>query len=222
MLRALTSRRRTVVISIHQPRSSIMAQFDSLLLLSGGRCLFSGRSRDALLLFSKAGHALPAATNPGDFFIDIITVQPGSEAASQARIDALRAAYEAEAEDDLRALRAQAGLALGAASVPPAPQRRLTVAQLLLEFRTLMWRAGLLASRARWLNLVALARTGVFALFLGLIWLNDGRKNGGEPSAVRNLGGCAHFEAMPPAGTEARPNSAASLQCISSALSTTR
>ena len=43
-LRNLATNGHTVVCSIHQPRSSIYAMVDSLLLLAGGRCVYYGPS----------------------------------------------------------------------------------------------------------------------------------------------------------------------------------
>ena len=55
-LKQLASEGHTVVCSIHQPRSSIFARFDDLILLSEGACLYSGElaviDADASLTYS--------------------------------------------------------------------------------------------------------------------------------------------------------------------------
>lgn len=52
-LKDLASKGHTVVCSIHQPRSSIFAMFDDLLLLSEGRTVYSGPAADVLDYFEK-------------------------------------------------------------------------------------------------------------------------------------------------------------------------
>ena len=47
-LKQLASEGHTVVCSIHQPRSSIFAMFDDLILLSEGACLYSGACSSSL------------------------------------------------------------------------------------------------------------------------------------------------------------------------------
>jgi ABC-type multidrug transport system ATPase subunit len=42
----------TVVMSIHQPRSDIFHQFDSLLVLSHGKTIFSGTPQDVVPYFA--------------------------------------------------------------------------------------------------------------------------------------------------------------------------
>jgi ABC-type hemin transport system ATPase subunit len=52
-LKELASAGHTVVCSIHQPRSSIFGMFDDLLLLSEGRCVYSGPAEEALPYFEQ-------------------------------------------------------------------------------------------------------------------------------------------------------------------------
>ncbi|KAI9350617.1 P-loop containing nucleoside triphosphate hydrolase protein [Zopfochytrium polystomum] len=92
--------RRTVVCTIHQPRSDIFAALDSCLLLApAGRPIFCGPA-DALLPHLAAALDLPAPphlTNPADFALDAAAVDtryPDSEAASRKRVDALVAAWK--------------------------------------------------------------------------------------------------------------------------------
>lgn len=54
-LKQLASAGHTVVCSIHQPRSSIFGLFDDLLLLSEGRCVYSGPAEEALPYFEQVG-----------------------------------------------------------------------------------------------------------------------------------------------------------------------
>jgi len=98
MLTRLTKvRGRTVVLSIHQPRSSIYAMFDRLLLLAGGNVMYNGDASAAVDHFEAAGHPCPIHYNPADFFIDLVSIDiqldDGGEA-DRTRVRALAAAAE--------------------------------------------------------------------------------------------------------------------------------
>uniref|UniRef100_A0A7S0NXL9 ABC transporter domain-containing protein n=1 Tax=Calcidiscus leptoporus TaxID=127549 RepID=A0A7S0NXL9_9EUKA len=96
MLTRLTKNRgRTVVLSIHQPRSSIYAMFDRLLLLAGGNVMYNGDGSAAVSYFEAAGHPCPIHYNPADFFIDLVSVDVQLDGeADRARIRLLAAAAE--------------------------------------------------------------------------------------------------------------------------------
>ncbi|CAG5124963.1 unnamed protein product, partial [Candidula unifasciata] len=71
-LKRLSTRGRTIIFSIHQPRYSIFCLFDHLLLLCGGSVLFNGPSYEALDFFSSQGFRCEVHNNPPDFFLDVI------------------------------------------------------------------------------------------------------------------------------------------------------
>ncbi|CAN0331964.1 unnamed protein product, partial [Hapterophycus canaliculatus] len=73
-LRQLAEDGHTVICSIHQPRSSIYAMFDDVLLLSEGRIMFQGPAGRVADFFRAKGHKMPANTNPGDFAVDVVSV----------------------------------------------------------------------------------------------------------------------------------------------------
>nr|ANO53448.1 protein scarlet [Nilaparvata lugens]AWC08635.1 scarlet [Nilaparvata lugens] len=69
-LRAMAiERRRTVLISIHQPGSHLVELFHSVLLLSQGRIAFMGSTDEALAFYKLNGFECPSSYNPADFFI---------------------------------------------------------------------------------------------------------------------------------------------------------
>ena len=85
-LKDLCKEGHTVVSSIHQPRSSIFAMFDDLILLSEGQMLYSGAASDALPYFEEMGHKCPQHYNPAEFLADLISVDvsnPEAQAASR-------------------------------------------------------------------------------------------------------------------------------------------
>ena len=88
---------RTVVASVHQPRSSIYAMLDRVMLLSGGRTVYFGTAGDAAAAhFAAAGYPVPIGFNPADHFMDVICVDrrdPTAEEASSARVESLVATW---------------------------------------------------------------------------------------------------------------------------------
>mmetsp|Transcript_30046 Transcript_30046/g.39535 ORF Transcript_30046/g.39535 Transcript_30046/m.39535 type:complete len:673 (+) Transcript_30046:65-2083(+) len=63
----------TVILSIHQPRSSIFKMFDDLVLLNEGQVMYHGEADKALEYFESLGHKCPAQYNPADFMIDLLS-----------------------------------------------------------------------------------------------------------------------------------------------------
>jgi len=89
-LQDLAAHGRTVVCTIHQPRSSIFKLFDQLLLISEGRMLYIGDSDKAVEYFAKLSFKCPDLTNPADFFMDITSMDRRSEVAEKNSRDRLR------------------------------------------------------------------------------------------------------------------------------------
>jgi ABC-type multidrug transport system ATPase subunit len=72
--------RRTVVFTIHQPRSDIFAMFDRLVLLADGWLVYSGGAHNARNHFANAGYECPLGYNVADFIVDITKQQSKEEA----------------------------------------------------------------------------------------------------------------------------------------------
>lgn len=95
---------RTVVASVHQPRSSAFALFDDLVLLAEGRVAYSGPAAEALAYFASAeggAHSCPAHFNPAEFLADLVSVDhssPEAEEASRARVKGITDAWAAKQE----------------------------------------------------------------------------------------------------------------------------
>lgn len=62
---------RTVVVTIHQPRSNIVALFDQLLLLAKGRTVYSGPFESCQTYFDNVGYSCPPGFNIADYLIDL-------------------------------------------------------------------------------------------------------------------------------------------------------
>lgn len=101
-LKSLAQGGRTVIVSIHAPRSEIWNLFDNVILLArGGSVLYSGPVAESLPYFESLGYSLPEFVNPAEFLIDLAAIDnrtPDLESASLARVDALRQAWKSKLE----------------------------------------------------------------------------------------------------------------------------
>ncbi|KDQ57066.1 hypothetical protein JAAARDRAFT_35662 [Jaapia argillacea MUCL 33604] len=79
LLSSLARRGRTVILSIHQPRSDAYTLFDRICLLARGSVVYSGRRSEALPWFAQLGFEAPLRTNPLDFLVDISAVDTRDE-----------------------------------------------------------------------------------------------------------------------------------------------
>lgn len=80
---------KTLVLSIHQPRSSIFQLFDKLVLLSNGKMVYSGDAHKVNEFLKNEGYACPPDYNIADYLIDV-TFEP-SKFVTRANIDDLEA-----------------------------------------------------------------------------------------------------------------------------------
>lgn len=82
---------KTIIMSIHQPREDIFKLFDTVLILSKGNLCYGSSHADLFNHFNFLGYGIPQTkVNPGDFFIDITTVDtrtPKNEIESTNRVD---------------------------------------------------------------------------------------------------------------------------------------
>ena len=98
-LKMLAQKGRTIVTTIHQPRSEIWDLFDNLIVLTKGSPVYSGSISACLPWFDSLGFQLPAFVNPAEFVIDIAAVDnrtPELEEESTARVARLKDAWNSE------------------------------------------------------------------------------------------------------------------------------
>ncbi|XXH01594.1 hypothetical protein Hte_007954 [Hypoxylon texense] len=100
-LKALANKGRTVITTIHQPRSEIWDLFDNLVILSKGSPVYSGSMKECIPWFTKLGFQLPPFVNPAEFLIDHAAVDnrtPELEEESTARVERLKAEWNEESQ----------------------------------------------------------------------------------------------------------------------------
>lgn len=100
-LRSLARKGRTIIITIHQPRSEIWSLFDNVLVLANGSPVYSGQASDCLPYFQGIGYQMPAFMNPAEYVIDQAAIDKRSseaEATSSARVQRLTEAWKAHSQ----------------------------------------------------------------------------------------------------------------------------
>jgi ABC-type multidrug transport system ATPase subunit len=88
----LAAKGRTLIMSIHQPRSDIFFLFDKITILSRGQSVFSGEVSNSLDYFGNLGYTFPEHVNPADYLIDLAAIDtrtPEQEEASLQRVNKL-------------------------------------------------------------------------------------------------------------------------------------
>ncbi|KAI0381261.1 P-loop containing nucleoside triphosphate hydrolase protein [Hypomontagnella monticulosa] len=95
-LKSLANKGRTIITTIHQPRSEIWDLFDNLVILSKGSPVYSGSMKECIPWFSDLGFQLPAFVNPAEFLIDHAAIDnrsPELEEESTQRVNRLKGAW---------------------------------------------------------------------------------------------------------------------------------
>ncbi|KAJ1301061.1 hypothetical protein OPQ81_003479 [Rhizoctonia solani] len=81
---------RTIILSIHQPRSDIYVdKLDNIVLLvKGGQVAYAGPRTEVGPTFASAGHPIPPLYNPADWLLDLASVdlRGNREAATRERV----------------------------------------------------------------------------------------------------------------------------------------
>ncbi|KAI0473454.1 hypothetical protein GGR56DRAFT_647473 [Xylariaceae sp. FL0804] len=72
--------KRTVIFTIHQPRSNIVALFDRLILLAQGKTVYSGPFSQCQEYFDDVGYSCPPGFNIADYLVDL-TMHAGTGSA---------------------------------------------------------------------------------------------------------------------------------------------
>jgi len=182
-LKELAGTQRTIVTVIHQPRSSIFAMLDRLVLLSEGCTIYVGPAADAPLYFHRQGFTCPTHSSPADYLLDVVAKDFRTsklEALSQQRIDVLTQAYQEHCRTE--------------EALVPAPvngkEKELVVSSMTegrsmvsddgtsygagwwTQVRFLAWRNVMVASRNKIGRIVGLALPMFFGLLFGAIWSN--------------------------------------------------
>ena len=86
----------TVIVSIHQPRSTVYQMFDDIILLSDGRVIYHGPTEQVTEHFAGLGHPCPVMFNPAEFMLDLVSIDhssPEHKKLSSKRVEDLATAF---------------------------------------------------------------------------------------------------------------------------------
>lgn len=173
-MKALALNDRIVVAVIHQPRSSIFAMFDMLMILADGRLIYFGETNDSVRYFNDIGYCCPQHFNPADYFLDIVSINnktSESEVQSQARIDILCKHFQVNLAqqglippDNVRKDTIQSTQTIDKDVSSPSHNKSILIGWF-NDFAILIWRANVNQYR----NYGALVIRGVTSLFFAVL-----------------------------------------------------
>lgn len=172
----------TIIITIQQPRVSILSKFTRILLLSGGSQIFNGDIDEALEYFDETlGYKCSPDDNPADMFMDIATGRkpsrfhnctPAELVANWAEKGPVsRLGYSAA---KFRQMKREANLFMAREdneSPPPVPPKKAGYyTAWYIEFRQIIVREHVIGMRTDNYLLSALLLSLVLGLYVGFVW----------------------------------------------------
>eukprot|EP00045_Choanoeca_perplexa_P006495 m.55527 g.55527 ORF g.55527 m.55527 type:complete len:690 (-) comp13657_c0_seq1:26-2095(-) len=180
---------RTVICTLHQPRSEIFSMMDQLMLLSEGYTMYFGAAKEAPAYFDRLGYGCPKSYNPCDWFLDVMSLDSRDEKSE--RHTKKRVQYLAEAFKDHEDANPLPPVTRSVHSVSEGLEDNTYAVSWFTQFKQLLKRAGLIAKREKAINIARMMQTLIFAVLLGLIWLQEGGDDSG--TAVQSTAGVIFF-----------------------------
>ena len=74
LLKKLSRQGKTIISTIHQPSSEAFMNFDRLLLMADGHCIYQGEAKKSARYFRKLAFKIPQFSNPADSYMKILSV----------------------------------------------------------------------------------------------------------------------------------------------------
>ncbi|XP_037726195.1 protein white [Drosophila subpulchrella] len=171
VLKKLSQKGKTVILTIHQPSSELFELFDKILLMAEGRVAFLGTPSEAVDFFSYVGAQCPTNYNPADFYVQVLAVVPGREIESRDRIAKICDNFAiSKIARDMEQLLATKNLE----KPLEQPENGYTYkATWFMQFRAVLWRSWLSVLKEPLLVKVRLIQTTMVAILIGLIFLGQ-------------------------------------------------
>ncbi|KAL2686734.1 hypothetical protein Neosp_004275 [[Neocosmospora] mangrovei] len=189
-LQDMAQKGRTIIMTIHQPRSEIWSLLDNLLVLANGGLVFSGHVSEALPWFETKGFCKPPFTNPADFIIDISSIDYRSsqmEEESTARINTLKSAWLAESQRRFAQLASR-----GYPLLEPLPQQTTSQYRSQLQQLRILTKQTIKVTYRDPLGMVAfMIEAVIMGLAVGYMFYDLGRDQVG----IRSRQGCLYVAA---------------------------
>lgn len=163
VLKRLTVKEKTIILTIHQPSSELFGLFDKLLLVAEGRVAFLGTPAEAVDFFVQLNAPCPLNYNPADFYVQLLAIVPGKEEESR---DTIRQICDSFASSPIASEISQQISALSGSSSEPLKSvngngSRGYRATSLTQFRAILWRSWLTVLKEPLLVKVRLIQTVV-------------------------------------------------------------
>lgn len=160
VLKRLTNKGKTIIITIHQPSSELFEMFDKLLLMAEGRVAFLGTASEASTFFDEMNAPCPTNYNPIDFYVQLLAIVPSREAESR---ETIRKICDAYAVSDLAK---NVQTLIGEAALSAEPNLEAIVgdsrgyrATWWTQFRAILWRSWLTVMKEPMMVRVRLIQT---------------------------------------------------------------
>mmetsp|Transcript_19821 Transcript_19821/g.17547 ORF Transcript_19821/g.17547 Transcript_19821/m.17547 type:complete len:739 (+) Transcript_19821:88-2304(+) len=185
----------TVIVSVHQPRSSIYKLFDQLILLAEGRVAYSGEAGETVVsYFSKLGLHAPSYFNPGDYFLDIISEDNRSitqESKSKKRVEFILTSFD---QHELKRQESEINFGGDVSSLMGAGMAHDGVTSSICEqFMILATRNSRQIIRDKFTLGMRVFMSMFFALFLSALWGGMGKT---DEADIQNRNGILFFIAI--------------------------
>lgn len=180
-LQNLARRGRTIIVTIHQPRSEIYSLFDSVVLLTRGSPAYAGSAKECLPYFANLGHEMPPFTNPAEYLIDLVSVDnrnEEAEAAAEHRVNDIKTAWREHLSKSANE-KEDAGSNNATTSVSKTGARRAQKTSLMQQIRVLTARTWTVTIRDPMGMFGSLLEAVAMAIITGWIFLHvDGSLSG--------------------------------------------
>ena len=191
--------KKSIIFTIHQPRSDIFAVFDRVLLLSHGKSLFFGPASEASAYATAEGYPCPAGYNIADHLLDIASgVALAVRRMSMVRMDTTtikeRAKLTSPRDDESDDSDAEGDLEDGNSSTamlnqdPPTSQaeNKLT-ASFITQLSAVTWRSWIHFKRRPTLFLSHIGASAALGLFLGGLYYKVDNSFGGIQNRLGSI-----------------------------------
>lgn len=87
IVRVAKDERLIIMCTIHQPSTKVYNGFDELMIMSRGRTAYAGDVNDSVEYFRSIGYPVPPATNPAEYYLDLVNSDFSDEAAVTSILD---------------------------------------------------------------------------------------------------------------------------------------
>jgi ABC-type multidrug transport system permease subunit len=196
-LQDLAKSGRTVMATIHQPSSRVLALFSHLHLVADGRTVYAGSMLGAVEHFKSIGFPCPPLYNPADWYIHTASIDPSNRDATVQQIEDMVAAFPSSAAGQGMAEAVSAAAlssehSQGSGSCSDQEDEVQYQTSWILQFRMLYWRSTIMARREPILTKVRIVQAVFVGLLAGLIYLQLGE----SASSVQSVMGSLFFSVM--------------------------